>query len=155
MTDVPVLSPTSWSDPRVQELSDAQQAELRERYDGRGESGTPPTAEDVAVVLLLTEDDGTPVGCGALRPLEPGVAELKRMYVVPAARGRGLSRRVLTGLEDVARERGWTTLRLETGPLQHEAIALYERSGYRPIEAFGHYRDEPDEWSRYYEKELA
>ncbi|KQS63967.1 GNAT family N-acetyltransferase [Modestobacter sp. Leaf380] len=155
MTGVPTLSPTTWSDPRVQALSDAQQAELRDRYDGRGESGTPPTAEDVAVVLLLTEEDGTPVGCGALRPLEPGVAELKRMYVAPPARGRGLSRLVLTGLEDVARERGWGTLRLETGPLQHEAIALYERSGYRPIEAFGHYRDEPDEWSRYYEKELA
>lgn len=155
MTGVPTLSPTTWSDPRVQALSDAQQAELRDRYDGRGESGTPPTAEDVAVVLLLTEEDGTPVGCGALRPLEPGVAELKRMYVAPPARGRGLSRLVLTGLEDVARERGWGTLRLETGPLQHEAIALYVRSGYRPIEAFGHYRDEPDEWSRYYEKELA
>lgn len=47
------------------------------------------------------------------------------------------------------------TLRLETGPLQHEAIALYERSGYRPIAAFGHYVGEPDEWSRYYEKELG
>lgn len=151
---MPTLTATTWADPRVRALSDAQQAELRERYDGRGESGTPPTAEDVAAVLLLTEDDGTPVGCGALRPLEPGVAELKRMYVVPAARGRGLSRLVLTGLEATAAERGWRTLRLETGPLQHEAIALYERSGYRPIGAFGHYRDEPDEWSRYYEKEL-
>jgi len=151
---VPTLTATTWADPRVQALSDAQQAELRERYDGRGESGTPPTAEDVAVVLLLSEDDGTPVGCGALRPLEPGAAELKRMYVVPAARGRGPSRLVLTGLEATAAERGWHTLRLETGPLQHEAIALYERSGYRPIEAFGHYLDEPDEWSRYYEKEL-
>ncbi|MCW2581569.1 MAG: Acetyltransferase family protein [Klenkia sp.] len=151
---MPTLTATTWADPRVQALSDAQQAELRERYDGRGESGTPPTADDVALVLLLSEDDGTPVGCGALRPLGPGAAELKRMYVVPAARGRGLSRLVLTGLEAAAAQRGWRTLRLETGPLQHEAIALYERSDYRPIEAFGHYRDEPDEWSRYYEKEL-
>lgn len=152
---MPTLTPTTWSDPRVQVLSRAQQAELRARYDGRGESGTPPTADDVAVVLLLSDDDGTVVGCGALRPLGPATAELKRMYVTPAARGRGLSRWVLTGLETTARERGWTTLRLETGPLQLEAIALYERSGYRPIAAFGHYVDEPDEWSRYYEKELG
>ena len=62
------------------------------------------------------------------------------MYVVPAARGRGVARAVLAGLEDAARDRGWTTLRLETGPRQPEAIGLYTRAGYRPIAAFGELR---------------
>ena len=61
------------------------------------------------------------------------------MYVVPAARGRGVSKVVLAALEDAARERGWTTLCLETGPRQPEAIALYSGAGYRPTTAFGAY----------------
>jgi GNAT superfamily N-acetyltransferase len=77
------------------------------------------------------------------------------MYVVPAARGRGVSKVVLAGLEDVARERGWTTLRLETGTKQPEAIGLYSRAGYRPIEAFGAYVDAPDaEDSLFFERIL-
>ena len=59
------------------------------------------------------------------------------MFVAPAARGRGVSKLVLGALEDVARDRGWTTLRLETGPRQPEAIGLYTAAGYRPIGAFG------------------
>ena len=66
------------------------------------------------------------------------------MYVVPAARGRGVATAVLTGLEDAARSRGWTTLRLETGPRQPEAIALYGRAGYRRTGAFGAYAGDPD-----------
>jgi len=80
---------------------------------------------------------------------------VKRMYVVPAARGRGVSRAVLAGLEDAARDRGWTTLRLETGPLQPEAIGLYVSGGYRPIEAFGGYVGDPDaEHSLFFERAL-
>ncbi len=92
-----------------------------------------------AVVLVARADDGTALGCGALRPLEDGAAELKRMYVVPAARGRGVGRAVLAALEEAARDQGWTTLRLETGPRQPEAAALYSRAGYRPIGPFGAY----------------
>jgi len=89
-------------------------------------------------------EDGTPLGCGALRELGDGAAEVKRMFVVPAARGRGVSKAVLGALEDAARERGWTTLRLETGPRQPEAIALYTGAGYDPIGAFGAYVGDPD-----------
>ena len=81
---------------------------------------------------------------GRMEAFSDGVAEVKRMYVVPGARGRGVSKAVLTGLEDAARERGWTTLRLETGPRQPEAIGLYTGAGYRPIGAFGAYRGDPD-----------
>jgi GNAT superfamily N-acetyltransferase len=151
---VPHLSSTAWDDPVVTELTVAQQTELRLRYDGQGEPGVPPSAADVAVVLVARDDDGTPVGCGALRPLEPGAAELKRMYVVPAARGRGLARLLLAGLETEACEQGWTTLRLETGPRQPEAVALYTGAGYQPIGAFGHYRD-ADGDSLFFERTLA
>ncbi|MGY1666831.1 GNAT family N-acetyltransferase [Geodermatophilus sp. SYSU D00696] len=149
------LTPAAWDDADVQRLTAAQQAELRARYDGEGEPGTPPSAADVSVVLVARDADGTAVGCGALRALGADVAEVKRMYVVPSARGRGVSKLVLAALEAAARSRGWTTLRLETGPRQPEAIALYEGAGYRAIPAFGAYLDHPDAGcSLYYERVL-
>ena len=148
--------PAEWDDPDVQQLTAAQQTEIRARYDGQGEPGTPPSAADVSVVLVASDDDGTPLGCGALRGLGGGAAELKRMYVVPTARGRGIGAAVLAGLEDAARDRGWTILRLETGPRQPEAIALYSRAGYQPIEAFGAYVGAAEaEDSLFFERVLA
>ncbi|MCW2678152.1 MAG: Acetyltransferase family protein [Modestobacter sp.] len=148
------LSPAAWDDPVVQQLTSAQQAELRGRYGPDSEPGVKPSAADVAVVLVATDDDGAPVGCGALRPLGADSAEIKRMYVVPRARGRGLSKTVLAGLEAEALARGWTTLRLETGPAQPEAVALYTGAGYRPTSAFGHYVGDRDDWSLYFERQL-
>jgi GNAT superfamily N-acetyltransferase len=152
----PVVTATAWDDPEVRRLTAAQQAELRARYDGAGEPGTPPSAADVSVVLVVREADGTALGCGALRRLGEDVAELKRMYVVPAARGRGLSRLLLAELEAAARQCGWTTVRLETGPRQPEAVGLYERAGYWAIPAFGAYVGAPDAAdSLFYERVLA
>ena len=149
------VEPASWDDPEVQRLTGDQQAEVRARYGGKDEPGTHPSAADVSVVLVARDDDGTPLGCGALRALGDGVAEVKRMYVVPEARGRGVSRAVLLGLEDAARQRGWATLRLETGPLQPEAIGLYSSGGYLPIPAFGAYVGDPDaEESLFFERVL-
>ena len=151
----PLATPAAWDDPDVRRLTAAQQVELRARYDGAGEPGTPPSAADVSVVLVVRDDAGTALGCGALRHLGDDVAELKRMYVIPEARGRGLSKALLAGLEDAARARGWTTLRLETGPRQPEAVALYERAGYRTVPAFGAYADTPDaQDSLFYERVL-
>lgn len=150
---MPTLATTTWDDPAVASLTAAQQVELRARYDGAGEPGVPPSAADVAVVLLARDDDGTPIGCGALRPLEAGTAELKRMYVVPAARGRGVSRLLLAALEAEAVARGWTTVLLETGPRQPEAVGLYTAAGYRPVPAFGHHVDDP--FSLCFARELA
>jgi GNAT superfamily N-acetyltransferase len=150
------IAVVAWDDPDVQRLTAAQQVELRARYDGAGEPGTPPSAADVSVVLLARDDDGAAVGCGALRHLGDGVAEVKRMYVVPEARGRGLSKAILAELETAAIARGWSTLRLETGPRQPEAIRLYEGAGYRPIDAFGAYVGAVDaEESLFYERVLA
>jgi GNAT superfamily N-acetyltransferase len=145
----------AWDDADVARLTADQQRELRARYPGSPEPGSPPTAADVSVVVLARDDDGTAVGCGALRALDGTGAEVKRMYVVPSARGRGIARAVLAALEVAALERGWTTLWLETGPRQPEAVALYVGAGYRPTGPFGAYRDDPAAAdSRFFAREL-
>ena len=93
------------------------------------------------------------VGCGALRrpqspelvrELGPNVGELKRMYVVPDMRGRGIGRALLERLESEARDVGLSRIVLETGTRQSEAIALYRRAGFTPIPAYGEYTASPD-----------
>lgn len=84
--------------------------------------------------------DGEPVGCGGVCVEDgAGPAEVRRMYVVPVARGLGISRRILSALEQEARELGRERLRLETGIDQPEAIGLYESSGFERIPNFGPY----------------
>ena len=147
--------PAAWDDADVQRLAAEQQAEVRARYDGKDEPGTPPSAADISVVLVARTDDGQALGCGALRALAADAAEVKRMYVAPSARGNGVAKALLTELEDAARGRGWTTLRLETGPRQPEAIGLYSGAGYRPIAAFGAYVGAADaEESLFFERHL-
>ncbi|WP_276513213.1 GNAT family N-acetyltransferase [Cellulomonas hominis] len=125
----------------------AQQAELSARY---GDGGTPePPAEHVVVTLLLALD-GVPVGCGSLRDLGaepehgPGTGEVKRVYVAPSARGRGLARTLVHALEDRAAALGWTRLVLEAGLQQPEAIGLYLSLGYAPVERYGEWADVAD-----------
>jgi GNAT superfamily N-acetyltransferase len=125
------------ADPAVQELCAAQQVELEARY-GTG-SAEPPKGVDPGVSFLVARVSGEPVGCAGLKPLEPGIAEVTRMFVRPAHRGHGISRRLLREVEDLAKERGMTTIRLETGDLQPESISLYGSSGYHRIPAFGQY----------------
>jgi putative acetyltransferase len=96
---------------------------------------------------------GRPVAYGAYRPMGTDVAEIKRMYVVPDFRGRGLGRRILEHLEARARRDGYAAVRLETGILQPEAIRLYESAGYRRIDNYGIYQENPR--SVCFEKTLA
>jgi GNAT superfamily N-acetyltransferase len=98
--------------------------------------------------MLIGRIDGRSVACGAVRAAEPGVGEIKRMYVVPELRGNGLGRAVLEALEAEAREMGFDRVRLDTGDRQ-TAIALYRSAGYRPIDA---YNDSADLW---FERDLA
>ena len=86
-----------------------------------------PLHEGIEYVVGMLE--GEPVACGALQPLEPGVGEVKRMYVRPAYRGRGLSRTILAAVEDLAVAKGIHTLRLETGRFLAPALGLYTRAG--------------------------
>jgi len=110
----------------------------------------PPAAPDEIVgeraSFVVAWVKGEAVGCGAFRPLsedQDHVAEIKRMYVEPTMRRRGISRSILSELEKLARNCGYTVIRLETGLRQPSAIRLYETSGYHRIEPFGRYRDDP------------
>jgi putative acetyltransferase len=134
------------SSPVARLLIEALNRELDGRYPEEGANHFRLEEDEVAPgrgVFLVARDDGEPVGCGALRLLEPGTAEIKRMYVAPAARGRGAGRAVLAALEDAARELGARRLVLETGDRQHEAVGLYERAGFARIERFGEYASSP------------
>ena len=100
------------------------------------------------VFLVLSLDD-VDVACGGVRRLqEEGVfgllGEVKRMYVDPTVRGRGLSRVLLRALVSHARSVGLAQLWLETGLRQPEAMALYESEGFSPIERYGQYKDEAE-----------
>ncbi len=141
------IEPTPLADPHAAELI----AELNELLD----SIYPPednhftlSADDVdgsnGVFLVARHPPGKALGCGAVRLLGDGRAELKRMYVRPAARGVGLGRAILARLEAEARDRGATRLVLEMGPGQPEARRLYESFGFVPIPCWGEYVETPN-----------
>jgi GNAT superfamily N-acetyltransferase len=130
----------------ARELVGALDAELSGRYPEEGATHFRLDAEEVASgrgAFLVAAIDGSLVACGAVRCIEPGVAEIKRMYVSPAARGRGIARVLLEHLEREARALGAHRIVLETGVRQPEALALYRRAGYEPIEPWGEYVDSP------------
>lgn len=96
-----------------------------------------------SVLFAVVRDAaGASVGCGAI-VMKPGYGEVKRMYVRPRVRGRGLARRLIEALEAKAVEQGCRTFMLETGPTQPEALILYERLGYQWRGPFGDYPDDP------------
>ena len=146
-----VIEAVPLGDPDAVALIAALDADLAERYAGDVDlEGEPDYAmlnllgDDVVPprgVLLVARLDGEAVGCGALRPHGDGAAEVKRMYVAPAARGRGVARAILRTLERAGADLGYRRLVLETGIRQQEAMALYESEGWTPIANFGAYRE--------------
>jgi len=146
--------PEPFDSPDVQALVRAQQEELRGR-DGAGDIGPTREAwmfEPPDGVFLVSRSEGRAVGCGGICRFDETRAELKRMYVVPAERGRGLGRGLLGGLEAEARRLGYTGIVLETGELQPESLGLYPSAGYQRIPCYGVYADRA--WSRCFEKAL-
>ncbi|WP_329339862.1 GNAT family N-acetyltransferase [Streptomyces sp. NBC_01352] len=148
--------------PDAVKLNDQVQAEYHLRY-GDGGDATPLDPSDFdppnGIYLIAYDEDGTPVATGGWRCQDTngegnldGDAEVKRMYVIDAMRGRGLARRMLAALEEDARAAGRRRMVLETGTEQPEAIALYTSSGYEPCGKFGYYRH--FESSRCFAKEL-
>ena len=123
--------------PDFATLTSALDAELERRYPGLSED--EPASPPQLVLAVVAYRGGAPVGCGALREIEPGVGEVKRMFVVPEARRLGAARRVLELLEAQACALGYSALRLGSGLRQPEALALYESSGYGRIPLFGEY----------------
>jgi GNAT superfamily N-acetyltransferase len=95
-------------------------------------------------LFLVGYLDSAPIACGGWRTHGNGAVEVKRMYVAPPARGRGLARAVLAELERTARQAGHRQIILETGLRQPEAVALYHAEGYRAVPGFGVYRDAQD-----------
>jgi len=114
--------------------------DLLERYPLQFIHGLRPRdVRDPALIFIVAYQDGKPVGCGAVRPLDEECAEIKRMFVLPEHRGQGIARTILAELEKRASARGYRLLRLETGTRQPEAIALYTATGYREIPPYGEY----------------
>ena len=108
------------------------------------------------VRFFVAHLDGAAVACGGIALFE-GYAEVKRMYTRPAARGHGVAKAVLRRLEEEARASRKTTLRLETGHYQAEAVGLYRRAGFISCGPFGHYAQMPArdiETSLFFEKAL-
>lgn len=135
------IAEAAWDDPGGESLRQAQRDEIAELHGGNrnSEPGAAPSAADISCYLIARDADGNALACGALRQLDAASAEVKRMYVRPEMRSSGLSSAVLHALEATARERGWTTLKLETGRVMPAAIRFYTREGYEPIEPFGSY----------------
>ncbi|HEX4519921.1 MAG TPA: GNAT family N-acetyltransferase [Gaiellaceae bacterium] len=137
----------------VQALVADLEDELLAEYAGvPGSGGLPPPQvfDTSAGAFLLGTEAGRPVACGGIARYDDETAELRRMYVVPSARGRGLSRQLLTAIEDAARSLGYSRLRLETGFRQAAAIGLYRSAGFEPIDRYGPFAD--DERSLCFEK---
>ncbi|AGZ39828.1 GNAT family N-acetyltransferase [Actinoplanes friuliensis] len=138
------------SDAELAALLIAQQKELSEA-DGGLDGEVYLTHDDAAYLVVVVQ--GRAVACGAWQALGPGVAELKRMYVRPAFRGRGIARQLVVALEEEALAAGRPVLRLETGTYLPAAISLYRSAGYTPIPVFGEYVGNP--FSVCFEKSLV
>jgi GNAT superfamily N-acetyltransferase len=131
----------------AQKLIAALNEELSRIYPEPGATHFRVDADEVAEgrgTFVIATKGGTPIACGALRCVDDGVGEIKRMYVVPEERGRGVSRVVLAALEEEARALGLSRLLLETGVRQAAAITLYTRSGFERIPAYGEYVLSPE-----------
>ncbi len=133
--------------PDAARLIVALNAELRATFPEPGATHFSLTsaqveAHDGAFLIAYLDDEA--VGCGAVRRLDQATAELKRMYVDPFVRGRGIGRALVQALEREARLLGMTRVVLETGTRLEPAIRLYEGMGYARIPLFGEYLSSPD-----------
>lgn len=136
----PLIIRTDSSNPDFRALVELLDQDLRVR-DGEEHSfyATYNTLDRIGHVVVAYLDTRA-VGCGAIKPYEGQIIEIKRMFVLPEFRGRGLASAVLAELERWAAELGFAEAILETGKKQPEAIRLYEKSGYWLIPNYGQYQ---------------
>jgi GNAT superfamily N-acetyltransferase len=118
------------------ELNALLDAQYPGRADRPGSVTTPDEMAPPHGVFLVGYDDGRAVAIGGVRGLGEGLGEIKRMYVVPDARSRGVGRALLAALEDAARDLGHVRVRLDAGAAQEHSRALFASVGYRPIGAY-------------------
>jgi putative acetyltransferase len=151
------IATVAFDDPRLSELLEERHRDLATRYASVVDHPDDPTdprefGPPSGLSLLATLDD-VPAACGSLRALGDAVAEVKRMFVADRFRRRGIGAALLDALEAEAWRIGYRVVRLETGTLQPEAMAFYERAGYRRIDCY-------QQWTGYelsvcYEKRLT
>jgi GNAT superfamily N-acetyltransferase len=139
------LRPLPYDDPLAQRLVEEVQQEYVARYGGRDAAPVDP-ADFLPPegLFLVAEVDGEPAGCGAWRAYPRGGVEIKRVYVAPGFRRRGLAHVVMAELEATAARAGHRSVVLNTGDKQPEAVALYGRLGYTPVPGYGVYACSPD-----------
>jgi putative acetyltransferase len=134
------IGPVPADDEELGKLRQELRADLTARYPEQGADSDDHLTDSIR--FLLMREDGAAIGCCALQP-NPGSGldglELKRMYLVPTARGTGAANRLLAAAEELARELGAARIYLETGDAQPEAIRLYERNGYTEIPPYPPY----------------
>lgn len=104
---------------------------------GKGSFNTQDISDARAVFAVAYSDEGEPIGCGAIRPIDENTAEVKRMYAKSKAKGVGTA--ILTYLERQAQRLGYSKLCLETRLINKRAVAFYERRGYHRIANYGKY----------------
>ncbi|MGY1842253.1 GNAT family N-acetyltransferase [Modestobacter sp. SYSU DS0875] len=141
------LRPVGYEDPVAQQLIERVQQEYVLRYGGRDDAVVDPAEfAPPRGLFLVAEVDGVPAACGGWRVHDAatGTVELKRMYVEPGFRRRGLAALVLAALERSAADAGHRHLLLNSGDRQPEALALYARHGYTPVAGYGIYADSPE-----------
>jgi GNAT superfamily N-acetyltransferase len=141
------IRPSALASPDAVRLIAALNSELTATFPEPGATRFSLTGAQVGGgdgAFLVAYFDDVAVGCGAVRRLDETTAELKRMYVDPSVRGRGIGRALVEGLEREARRLGATKIVLETGTRLMPAIRLYEGMGYAPIPLFGEYLASPD-----------
>ena len=143
------LDETPATDPAAVSAMAAYFAEIGERFGFEPGDAWEQDADAMAPpdgFFVVASSDGEPVACGGVQRLDDGAAEIKRMWVDPEWRGAGLGSRLLRHLESSARASwGYAVVRLDTHSSLAEAIAMYERAGYRAIER---YNDNP--WARHW-----
>ena len=121
-------------EPPGRDLLDELIAHLNDVYPGRAPNPGSITHPEQMIaphgVFLVGYEEQRPVAIGGVRPLKGDVCEIKRMYVAPAARSRGVGRALLGALEDAARDRGYQRVRLDAGPQQDHSKRLFADCGY-------------------------
>jgi GNAT superfamily N-acetyltransferase len=131
-------------DPPASKLLAEMRVELNDVYESFSRLDNPPLVpdelRDPGGAYLVGYEDADAIAGGGLRRLDDGIAEIKRMFVRPAARSRGVARALLDALELTAKELGYQKVRLDTGPKQIHGLALYRSAGYVDVPP---YNDNP------------
>ncbi|MBW4566869.1 MAG: GNAT family N-acetyltransferase [Tolypothrix carrinoi HA7290-LM1] len=149
-----LIYPENPTSSAIQELIAELDNHLAALYPPESRHGLDiPALLNKSVTVFLAKLDDEPVGCGALKLFAPLYAEVKRMYIKPAFRGKGIGKKILNQIELSAKQANIYTLRIETGIYQLEAIGLYEKLGFYRIPAFGDYK--PEGLSLFFEKKLV